>query len=223
MNHVLEHHNTNPLDNKKDTHSAINQALSGILFLGASSLLLCLNTPITHAATTGAYLGAGAGYGALTSEPDGIREGRGGIAGRVFAGYNFNSYLGIESNFSMLPKTRYQSIDYPDVSIDYRVNALSLVVKGYLPVLKDDTLNVYSLVGGAELYANLDGLYQFNAILSDSRSALVPTFGGGVIYKMTPNITAGLEYAVFAESSYDYSHFGIPESRLATAHLSYHF
>ena len=90
-------------------NKAVNVFLSSVVLLAATGELV-------NAATPGAYLGAGAGYSALEPAADAETLDEGGLGGRVFVGYNFNHYFGLESNYSTFFKTRYVLNDYQNVA-----------------------------------------------------------------------------------------------------------
>ena len=187
----------------------------------SSVVLFASTTTLVSAATPGAYLGAGGGYSALEPASDADMVDSGGLGGRVFAGFNFNRYFGIESNYSTFFKTRYVLDDYQNVGLDYKLNALSLVVKGYLPLAEDGPLNLHASLGAAQAYANIDATVNSNAFLSDSDSGLVPTIGFGASYDMNKHVTADLEASIFGKKESDYSHFGIQSAALVTLGLAY--
>ena len=197
-------------------NKAVNVFLSSVVLLAATGELV-------NAATPGAYLGAGAGYSALEPAADAEMLDEGGLGGRVFVGYNFNHYFGLESNYSTFFKTRYVLNDYQNVAIDYKLNALSLVAKGYLPLPEDGPFNLYASLGAAQVYADIDAKVNLNTFLSDSDSGLVPVVGFGASYDLNKRLTAVLDCSVFGKKKADYSHFGIRSSALATLGLAYKF
>lgn len=200
----------------KKMNKSVNVFLSSVVLLASSGALV-------HAASPGAYLGAGAGYSALEPASDAEMLDEGGLGGRLFLGYNFNHYFGVESNYSTFFKTRYVLNDYQNIAIDYKLNALSLVAKGYLPLSQDDPFNLYGSFGVAQVYADIDAKVNLDTVLSDSDSGLVPTIGLGASYDINQRITASLECSVFGKKHADYSHFGIQSSALATFNLAYKF
>lgn len=193
----------------------------GVFF--SSVVLLAVTSEFVNAASPGAYLGAGAGYSALQPVIDAQMIDEGGLGGRVFVGYNFNHYFGLESNYATFFKTRYVLNDYQNVSIDYKLNALSLQAKGYLPLPEDGPFNLYASVGVAQAYADIDAKVNLSAFLSDSDSGLVPVLGFGVSYDVNQHVTAVLDGAVLGPKKADYSHFGIQSGALATLGLAYKF
>lgn len=192
-----------------------------ITTLIASTLLPTATT--LNAASPGAYLGAGAGYSVLENSSIAMKDKEGGLGGRGFIGYNFNHYLGVETNYSSMNRTQYRLYDYPAVTIDYRLNALSLVLKGYIPISDSGAFNLFGLIGAAQMYSNSHVNYNLDTYLSDSNSTLVPNLGFGASYDLTQRFTTSFEVSGFGEKDSDYYHLGIPQSSLATLSLAYKF
>ena len=189
----------------------------------SSVVLLAVSSELVNAASPGAYLGAGAGYSALEPVIDAEMLDDGGLGGRVFVGYNFNHYFGLESNYATFFKTRYVLNDYQNVAIDYKLNALSLVAKGYLPLPEDGPFNLYASLGVAQAYADMDAKVNLSTFLNDSDSGLVPAFGFGASYDLNKRLTAVLDCTALGKKKADYSHFGIQSSAMATFGLAYKF
>jgi hypothetical protein len=184
---------------------------------------LLISAAELNAASPGAYLGAGAGYSVLDDSSLATKEKDGGLGGRGFIGYNFNHYLGVETNYTSMFRTKYRLNDYPGLTIDYRLNALSLVLKGYLPISDSGAFNLYGLIGAAQMYSNSHVNYHLNTYLTDSDSALVHNLGFGASYDLTQRFSTSFEISGFGEKDSDYYHLGIPQSSLATLSLAYKF
>ena len=179
-----------------------------------------------HAATPGSYVGAGAGYSGSGSENGATTVESGGPSGRAFWGFNFNHYLGIETNYTSIYKTKYAVTDnqyHDDFTFENKVNALSFVAKGYLPIPTKQTFNVYGLVGAAQMYSSISTKFTYMDFVKYSNKALVPTAGVGATYEVNPRFTTGLEVSGFGEKKGDYTHFGVPQTTLATLNLAYKF
>lgn len=189
---------------------------------GLLPIALFINSGLVNAAATGPYLGGGAGIGILENQQGLIKEHEGQLGGRVFLGYNFNRFLGIETNYSALGKTRYFDINYPSISADYTLNALSLVGKVYLP-FSDDKLNIYGLFGAAQVYGDLDARYNARSFLTGTSKDIVPTAGFGASYDINQNLALGLELSGFGEIKTTDTRLGVPNSALATLSLAYKF
>lgn len=187
----------------------------------SSAVLLASSSAVVNAASPGAYVGAAGGYSTLQPAKDATTLTDGGLAGRAFAGYNVNHYFGIESNYSTFFKTRYMLNDYQNLAIDYKLNALSLAAKVYLPAPETSPFNLHASIGAAQMYANVDATWNSNALLSDSDSGLVGTIGFGASYDINPHFTADIEASVFGQKEPDFSHVGIPSAALVTLGLAY--
>jgi len=196
--------------------------MNKVIKFGIVSLVLCSNPQLIFAATPGAYLGGGAGLGQLASEADLNKTKNNVFGGRVFLGYNFNDYIGLEANYSALGKTTYYDPFYPSVTGDYSLNAVSLVGKFYLPLSKESPANLYALVGGAQLRGNFDIAYQAMNLAKFSTNAFVPTAGLGASYDLNQHLIANLEVSFFGEKK-SLDDIGIPQSMLATFSVAYKF
>jgi len=190
--------------------------------LGLVSLLLCSNSQLINAATPGAYIGGGAGISQLAPESGLNKREDSVLGGRVFFGYNFNDNLGLEASYSSLGKTHYYDMRYPLVTADYTLSAASLVGKIYFPLSKESPANLYILLGGAQLWGNLDVAYHSMSLANFSTNALLPTAGAGASYDLNKHLTANLEVSVFSEQE-SKKDLGIPQSMLATLNLAYKF
>lgn len=184
------------------------------------ALLACTGL---NAATPGAYIGAGAGYSRLQDADGAQQVNEGGFGGRAFLGYNFNHYIGVETNYASMYKTRYALNDYQNVAVDFKLNALSFVAKGYLPLSNTGAFNVYGLIGAAEVFGDVDARVDYSSVLKDSNNAIVPTIGLGVSYDINQKLTTSFEFSAFGKNDARYNQLGIPESELATLGLAYHF
>lgn len=196
--------------------------MNKVIQSGLLSLALCTTPTLLNAATPGAYIGGGAGVSQLNIDSDLNRVNDNVFGGRVFFGYNFNNYFGIEANYSNLNKTRFYLGDNPFVNGEYSINALSLVGKLYLPLGTEGRANLYILGGAAQAYGDFDLTYQSMSVLNISDNGIVPTVGLGINYDINEKFTAGLEVSGFGEKN-DPDTFGIPASSLATLSLAYKF
>lgn len=196
--------------------------MNKVIKSGLLSLALCTTTTLINAATPGAYIGGGAGLSHLNIESGLNRVDNNVFGGRVFFGYNFNNYFGLETNYSALNKTSFYVANNPFVTGDYSINALSLVGKLYLPLGTDGRINLYVLGGAAQSYGKFDIAYQSLSVLNFSDNGVVPTAGLGISYDINEQFTAGLEVSGFGEKD-DPNTMGIPASSLATLSLAYKF
>src|SRR5262249_15680656 len=124
-----------------------------------------------NAANTGAYAGLDVGASTLGTPSDNIVTGedgklfkqshdRTGFAGRVFAGYNFNPYIGLEAGITKYATAHYNSSLKEDKhtkgSQDYSLVTCDLVAKAYLPI-SDSGFNLYALGGAALVHSHNTG------------------------------------------------------------------
>jgi OmpA-OmpF porin, OOP family len=187
------------------------------------------------AATPGAYVGAGLGYGQLEgatvgSPVPGVTSSlsKGFVAGRVFGGYNLSQNFGVEGGYSYLGREKYtfknKQVSDTSVSVTNQLQDLDLVGKAYLP-LSNSGFNLYALGGVAYVHSNVSGNasgkgYDVN-FGSDSSNAVRPKYGVGVSYDV-PNsqLTTSLELSR-VQGQGSSSDFPNADSALLT--ISYNF
>ena len=198
----------------------MNKAVSTCL---STVALLVITGGLANAASPGAYVGGGAGLSGLEPVSDAQMVHDNGFGGRAFAGYNFNRYFGVEGAYSSFFKTSYLLNDYQNLAIDYKLNALSIVAKGYLPLSDANTTNLYGLVGVAQSYADINAKYYTVSLFSDSDNAIVPVVGLGASHDINQHFTTALELSFFGDKKADIHHFGIQRAALVTANLAYKF
>ncbi len=200
----------------KKMNKVVNIALS-------TAALLIATGNIANAATPGAYIGGGAGLSGYEQVSDAQMQDDNGFGGRAFVGYNFNRYFGVEGSYSSFFKATYLLNDNQNVAIDYKLNAFSVVAKGYLPLSEDNSTNLYGLVGVAQSYADIDLKYRQTTIARDSDNGIVPVFGVGASYEINKHLTTSVEASLFGNKEADDNHFGIQRAALATLNLAYKF
>lgn len=158
-----------------------------LITCAVASLLGVLNQS-TVAAPLGSYLGAQVGQG--NTHYDGHRQGPAHdktLAGRVFAGYQFNESLGAEIGFSHFGNTEFRHINgNGHGSIDEY--AYDLVATIGVPIL--DKADIYLKGGAAYIRAlrhgNLSGASQVGRV--------TPTFGIGANLNNYVNIPVFIEW-----------------------------
>ncbi len=193
---------------------------------------------MANAATPGAYIGAGIG-GTMLDIPDvtdlsdayiSISQERKGFGGRLFAGYNFNKYIGLETAYAVYANATIKaSIQDLGITISdtYSLSALSLVGKGYLP-FGESGFNVYVLGGMAEVMGKERVKASGLGVppISDSQTTykLRPTYGAGVSYDFTDHVTTNLEVSrIQGEGDMETSSKAIPNADMISFNLSYNF
>ena len=175
------------------------------------------------AATPGAYLGGGVGYGVSKDFADATRQNNGGVAGKVVAGYNFNQYLGLEAGYSMFSKATYSANDFYPLNADVNLNAFTLLGKGYIPLGKENPWDIYGLIGMAYMFEKSNIKFYSTNLLSDSQNAPVFAGGGGIGRQLNKHLRASVESLVTDEKDGDDTHLGIPQTILTTFNLYYTF
>ncbi|MHB1221424.1 MAG: porin family protein [Gammaproteobacteria bacterium] len=192
-------------------------------FITNTIFLLALLSGSTYAATPGFYLGGGAGYSYLQEFSDATNDEASGVGGTLFAGFNFNEYVGIEASYRKYADANYTFDNDSNINFDYQMHSFNLVAKGYLPFGQNNQFNFYGLVGVSKVSgeANINSLTTKN-IGSSSNEAMLPTVGFGLNYVINPKVTAGIEYVVTQSQDGDDQHIGIPAADLLSLTLAFH-
>lgn len=185
------------------------------LVIGATSLI----SASAYAATPGFYLGAQAGYGKVDEGVDiysnlaspnnrNTEKSENGIAGRLSAGYNFNSYVGVEAGYTQFSRDHYK-VENPGLWMDelnLKTHAWDIVAKGYLPFGNFSQqlcgFNGFAKLGVAYITHSYDEVnfeggkipgrqYQYS---SDSSRNWRPTYGLGLAYNINQNIALDVSW-----------------------------
>ena len=173
-----------------------------IIILG--SMFLFCNLAI--AAKPGPYLGGKLGYAVVDANDPfgGFNFNFGGFGGGIFAGYNFNRYLGLEGGYTLYPNTSFEHGSWwPTGStgkLNYKMNAISLVGKVYLPLI-DNNFNLYALGGAALVTATATyDSYSHSSYdvypdgYSQTNRRVRPEVGFGASYQINNSVATNLEY-----------------------------
>jgi OOP family OmpA-OmpF porin len=208
-----------------------------------ASSLACV-TLAANAATPGAYVGVGLGYSKINAPSKSMFQSsnssmsvktqnqNSNIGGKLFAGYNFNQYFGLEAGYSMFASTTNKAtVNNTTASAKYSMNAASLVGKAYLPVQQQ--FNLYALGGAAEVYSTVnysnntnDVVTVTNGLTSGSKTtrALRPVYGVGASYDVNSHVTTGLEFShIQGKGNTNTSNKAIPSSNMLTLTAAYNF
>lgn len=221
--------------------------ISSVAFVGA-----------TQAATPGAYAGIGLGYSQLSTpsaarnansntflfSPTSTSSKSGGLGGRLFGGYNFNKYFGLEAAYAAYAGSQSKASSTGSIgsvfsntgtgSQKVSEDALSLVGKAYLPI-QETGFNVYALGGVAEVFAKNRYNSTYTATLlgntgsiatssSYKTRALRPTYGLGVSYDINTHLTTNLEYSrIQGRGNLNTNNHAIANANLVTLNLGYNF
>jgi hypothetical protein len=138
---------------------------------------------MAHAANQGAYAGLGLGVDKVhvgDVSPAFYNKHDTQLAGRVFGGYNFNEYVGVEAGYNAFGTTK-QTVNtfYGPVEFKSRFDSFDVRGKAYLPVM-NNTANLYALGGVA--YARNEDVHAYR-----------PVYGVGANYDVTKQVTAAVE------------------------------
>lgn len=187
----------------------------------SASVLLLLSTQV-HAEHTGAYAGFGLGASTLDEFSDISKTDDFGFAGRVLAGYQFNEYLGLEGSYARLHTQNYILNNYPWITLDYKLAALSLSGKVYLPL--NERWNLNASLGAADLFSDIDVIStDTTAHFTESSDVIVAVAGVGAAFNLSDHLQTTLDLIVYGQKDGDASRLGVPGATLLTAGLNYQF
>lgn len=211
-----------------------------ILTVGAAVLSFAAFTSIANAATPGTYLGLGAGASRLETTSNKLTSingtttssstKRGGLGERLFAGYNFNEYVGVEAGLAHYAKSSYDaSAIGANASVDYNLNAFDVVGKGYLPF--GEGFNVYALAGAAlvksktEVKANNARVFGQTGNHNYNNSKIRPVYGIGVSYDIPQTgVTTNMELTrIVGTGNTSTNPRAIPNADMLSFNVAYNF
>lgn len=194
------------------------------------------------AATSGAYVGLGLGASRLDTpnlNPNFVEmsynysQSRGGLGERIFAGYNFNQYIGAELGLANYAQSKY-TLSFPSIpgnnsaDVKYNMQALDLVAKAYLPI-SNSGFNVYALGGAALVNSKVQSSDKLD-IINDYSSQTVttrkvrPIVGVGASYDVSRSVTTALEYShIQGTGNVKTSDKAIPNADMISLNVSYNF
>lgn len=193
------------------------------IVLAASTIGLCS----AAYADQGFYVGGQAGYGsadygsaasigASTKTDDGI-------AGRIYAGYQFNPFFGLETGYTQFSDNKYKFKDtiFGDFNETIDTSEWDILAKAGMPFgctgFRGDIK-----AGGAYVMASAHALG-----LSESHDRFAPVAGASVSYNFNKNLAADVSYLHTFGSDSDLhlgqSGNGTPDTNLVTVGISYLF
>lgn len=198
--------------------------------------LLGVMSSAVFAAAPGGYVGVGIGadkldlgnYFAYYNSPTyNHPSSKIGVAGNVFAGYNFNNYLGLEAGLTHFGTTSFTVTNSEGTGkATYNLDAARLVAKAYLPV--SENFNLYALGGVAAArskvsFSSLTAIEEMSGNTIETK--LRPTYGVGVSYDIPDSqFTTNLEWSrIQGFSNIQNTMYAIPTSDLVSWNISYKF
>lgn len=222
--------------------------MNKMLKICATVLSLVFVANCAFAAKEGGYAGADIGYGKIQSSSGvdlKLSGADNGLAGGIFAGYNFNQYIGLETNYThyatqSLKGSFYTSYALSNTTItfnnnykvDKNLNTLDVVAKAYLPI-SDSGFNLYALVGPSlarystdvKVNANLNTPFETSSSSNSFAQGIRPAYGVGMSYDV-PNspVTSSLEFKrIEGRGNISYNSKAIPSANLAAFRVAYNF
>lgn len=214
-----------------------------------SVAVLCVTaiTGLTYAAKPGTYIGAGLGESMIDKLKDhpinhNTHHNKG-LAGRLFAGYNFNEYFGIESGLAKYGQYTHNATwavfnpNNPnqnaatDGTFKLNLQTFDVVAKGYLPI-QGSGFNLYGLAGLA--YTHVHGEQKLTIIedneateyprSSHSQNSVHPIYGVGVSYDIPQtNFVTNLELTRLQGSAKLFGGQKAPNANMLTFNVAYNF
>jgi hypothetical protein len=220
----------------------------------AAALILLMGT--ANAAVSGAYVGASVGYSTSNApkitddiDSESLYDYRiidssvasNGLAGRVFVGYNFNPYLGLELGLARYADLQYKYsvvVSGPGESAQYNEKdtynfvAADLLGKAYLPI-GESGVSLYALGGAAGVFvrtesASNDDAESESSYLSDAfgdtlgYTVLRPKFGVGASYAINQSISTNLEFSRIQGKGNLGDNDYVPNLDMTSLSLTYH-
>jgi OOP family OmpA-OmpF porin len=170
---------------------------------------------------SGVYIGGQAGYAGTNYNLSSYLDkhfNEDGYAGRVYLGYQFNQFLGLETGFTLL-----SDADLPKDFGDIRTTHWDLLLKAGAP-LGDSGFRGDVKAGGAHVMTKFDASHVSESLgLNDvSNWKIKPVAGASISYNFNRNVAVDVSYLhVFGEPKGD--SIGAPRSDLAMLGLSFLF
>lgn len=189
-----------------------------ILFI----ILAMLASINAHAALKGSYVGGQLGFGkthqdllTTSSSPDFITSGSSGkntgIAGRMYGGFLFNRYFGLEGGYTKFSETKTRSyttqlntmtggILTTQASGKVKTFAVDVVGKGIIPF--NNGFNLYGKMGVAYLrgvgntYYSMQepGFIDSSIRVNNGATRIFPTYGVGAGYELTHHVSTDVSW-----------------------------
>lgn len=201
--------------------------------LAVLSLTTLIGT--ANAANPGAYVGLGLGGSRIESgnlNKNSIHatttktsQNLGGLGGRIFGGYNFNRYFGVEAGFAQYAQSKYtiaSTVNSSNASLKYTMSALDLVGKAYLPIAESG-FNVYALAGAARVNSTQKltlNTASFSKSMSQTTHKVRPVYGLGTSYDVNEHVTTNLEFSHIQGNGKNST---VPSANMLTLNVAYNF
>ena len=139
---------------------------------------------------SGAYIGGGAGKANMTGGCSGVCDTKD-VSWSIFAGYQFNRHLAIETAYSDLgQQTTSGLIAGVPITSRFETTAWEIVGVGTLPITEKFSIHAKFGMFRYESEANTTGAF----VGATKEKGTEFTFGGGVQYAFTPNLGARFEW-----------------------------
>jgi len=201
-------------------------------------LLSLIAASNVYAMTEGPYLGLLVGQSNLhnvqqtinTTDINGnptvatFKPSNNGFGGRLFGGYQFNSFLGFEMGFTYYTHTTYKVTSSSGAPVtcgtpSTRTDAVDIIGKGTIPA---GPIGLFATAGFAVALVNNSGILQPapaspNCKTKQSVIKLRPTIGIGASYDLSDSLQTQISFSRILQGS------GIRNADLIAIGISYHF
>lgn len=216
------------------------------IILSTFCIFSCFGFIQTASATQcGPYIGLGHGLGKVRVPDKNVfqagagpaltynRHDQGGLAGRVFIGYNITSGFGIEGGYSRYPRSRYIATQNNGTSnIRYYARAYDVVGKLYFP-LGTPKVNIYFLGGVASYTEQIKFANTGISIVGNFASPQTgttnirvnrPIYGLGFNWDPIHHLSTRLEATRIQKlGNFESNPRAIPYADLVTLNIAYYF
>lgn len=188
----------------------------------ASLSSVWIATNVYAAQAPAAYVGGQLGWGNI--HQDGFKglshssSKDDGIAGRIYAGYQFNQYVAVEAGATKFSNmTSKGTIEGMRLKGTVKTYAADLVAKGILPL--QNGISIYGKAGAAYLHEKAHAsIAGFSS--SETESKVLPTFGVGTSYDINSNLVADLSWNRIQKVGHSH---GLNSTDLVAVGLGYSF
>lgn len=140
----------------------------------------------------------------------------GGVAGRAYAGWNFNRYFAVEGGYTRFIRNNYQLLFGPSATLDTHawdiVSKTSLPLEALTPTLRN--FDLYGKAGAAYITSKFNPGGSGVMIADTDIHNWEPTYGLGLAYNFTQNFAMDLSWTQIYGHGSDLTALRTPETNL---------